>query len=364
MGPREPADPLVGEAQALELGAIHWDAGNEAPEVSRAIPLGERPYAEKTEHVVDAVAGIVFPRLGETVPPEAEALPLEDLPIVNREVPVLAEAREGIGRGPGAQLELEDRPVRPDIGGVGVYQYGQIAHKGDSPPSESLGGRAELSLCPHLDPRPAAELAYKGFVLPQGLDVPRPRLGMDGPLPPGPLLVPALERDEGGVGPRPGIGGYPRLELGVRLCLRCRSLDRGPDRLQQIHLGAVEFLVAQAGCAGIALDEGTRAIAQALPSSGLRGQLGKIADPYMDGIEGEGRPGEIRGILGARIIDRQKLDQVEAPGRGQVAQLFEVGKFAAPRLRLGPDGRERGDDTTEPTVAVRKLHNYGPRFQL
>ena len=94
------------------------DTGIEVPEDARGLGLGDAPYTEKSQHMVDTVSVVELARLCETGFPPGKAVLFNDIPAVGGESPVLAAVAEHVGRGAGTVFQGEILAARPHIGAV------------------------------------------------------------------------------------------------------------------------------------------------------------------------------------------------------------------------------------------------------
>lgn len=112
---------------------------------------GDLPDTEEAEDVVDAV-GIEIPRhLAQAGPPPGVVVPRHAFPVVGRESPVLAGGREGIGRGSGLRIHVEEARELPGVGARAADADRQVALEDDPAGVGVTHGLRELEVQVVLD---------------------------------------------------------------------------------------------------------------------------------------------------------------------------------------------------------------------
>ena len=115
------------EPGSLQAFQGQRDAGIEVPEDARGLGLGDAPYTEKSQHMIDTVSVVELACLGETGFPPGKAVLFNDIPAIGGESPVLAAVAEHVRRGTCAVFQGEVLAVRPHVGAVLVDEDGNVA---------------------------------------------------------------------------------------------------------------------------------------------------------------------------------------------------------------------------------------------
>jgi hypothetical protein len=172
--------------------------------------------------------------------------------------------------------------------------------------------------------------------------------------------------------------GLELSDLAIRTRLPVKKDGSGealPDALKKVELGLKVGPIGKASILcmtdgkGLSLGQEGRGfgaapvlsrvacLAQRLGVSGRR-ELGKIGNGDKEGVEGEGRKGRVGRALKAGIVHGEELDEIEAPGRSELAQQRKVGKLARGLAPLAPQ-RLDGHDNAARAALLRGIIFHG-----
>ena len=301
----------------------------EMAEDSRDFLFRNRPDAEKSEHVVNAVRMVELARLGEALAPPGEIVLLDDIPAVRGETPVLASVAEHVGRRARTISQREILAVGPHVGAILVDKDGNVALDVQAHLGNFAHGRAELHLGDVL--HPGVVQAILAELCPELAHLLGIRVAVIAPVLPTGFVVLLLERTVDAVGLGPLV-----------------AFDPGRKRLvvADLVVGVIENLAENGALPGghaiilhaVGLLEGfLRLVDFALEG----GRTGNRLDVDERGIQRERAPSAVRARFGTRVVHRQQLDDVEVAEGGPAGQGDEVEEVADADARVAAQTEQR-----------------------
>ena len=290
------------------------------------------PYTEESEDVVDTEGVEVLAHLAEAGLPPGVAGLGHPLPVVGREAPVLAVRREGVRRGAGLGVHVEEVGIGPGVGAEAAHAYRQVALKDDALVVGIGHGLLELDVELVLDEVPETDLSPVILLVRRRLAgridciaSPFREIGS-------PLFVTEAAIDR--IREQPLVGRDELLAGGALKDLLSGDLI---DFAEIFDLLDVDLFVVYLGESVEGVLELPVGLVDA--DAGIR-QVDELR------VEREGRHGVVGIRIGPgeghrRVVDGEELDDALTGQGGPVGEFFDVVELAYAEAVLGPEGEDR-----------------------